>query len=128
MESVINRYMPDLRVISYGGGEHVISQLDMMSSGTGKRIHIPGLILLDLKMPVRDGCEMFGILRNNKITSVVPVVIFSSSGIEKDIRNCYNLGVNAFVSKPVAFDEFEKVLHTILDFWMKTCEVTEDHA
>ncbi len=87
---------------------------------------LPGLVLLDLKMPVIDGCEAFGLIRSQKALANVPVIIFSSSGMEEDIRKCYNLGVNAFVSKPVNFDEFRTVIHALLDFWLKTCEVTED--
>ncbi len=127
MESVIIQYMKDINILSFENSEAVLEEMKHMREGRFDNTRFPGLIILDLKMPVRDGCEVFRMLRAEKYMATTPVVIFSSSGMESDIRKCYNLGVNAFVSKPVHLEDFERTLHSMLDFWLKTCEVTEGH-
>jgi len=66
----------------------------------------PAVVLLDLKMPKVDGLEVLRRMREDPRFKAVPVVVLTSSREESDIVQSYKLGVNAFVVKPVAFDEF----------------------
>ena len=80
--------------------------------------HIPKLILLDLKMPKVDGIEVLRKIKNDSQRKLIPVVVLTSSKEDRDIIESYNLGVNAYVVKPVEFEKFvEAVTHLGL-FWL----------
>jgi CheY-like chemotaxis protein len=80
--------------------------------------HPPKLILLDLKLPKVDGLEVLRAMRADDRTKTIPVVILTSSKEQKDLLTGYNLGVNAFVQKPVDFEQFGEAIRHIGMFWM----------
>lgn len=77
----------------------------------------PILILLDIKMPKLDGTETLKILKSDENLKLIPVVILTSSTMENDLFESYKLGVNAYVVKPVNFDEFIESVKKIGLFW-----------
>jgi CheY-like chemotaxis protein len=77
----------------------------------------PCLILLDIKMPRMDGIETLQAIRADQAFRAIPVVVLTSSKEEKDIVNAYNLGVNAYVLKPVLFQKFIEAVKQIGSFW-----------
>jgi two-component system response regulator len=83
-----------------------------------ERSVMPRLILLDLKMPRVDGIEVLRRLKSDERRKVIPVVILTSSNEERDIIESYKLGVNAYVVKPVDFDQFIKAVAQLGLFWM----------
>jgi two-component system, response regulator len=82
--------------------------------------HKPKLVLLDLKMPKIDGLQVLREIRQDPRTRSIPVVMMTSSREERDIAETYNLGVNAYVVKPVEFDNFSKAVTEIGMFWLLT--------
>ena len=78
----------------------------------------PLLILLDLKMPKVDGFEVLQKVKNDPELKTIPVIILTSSKQEQDIVRSYDLGVNAFMVKPVEFDNFVKVIKDMSLFWL----------
>jgi two-component system response regulator len=78
----------------------------------------PKLVLLDLKLPKIDGLEVLRAIRDDARTKAIPVVILTSSKEQKDVIKGYNLGVNAFVQKPVDFEQFGEAIRQIGMFWM----------
>jgi CheY-like chemotaxis protein len=82
----------------------------------------PVVVLLDLKMPKVDGLEVLRQIKNDPVLKTIPVVVLTSSGQEQDIVESYNLGVNAYLVKPVAFDEFIEVVKQFGLFWVLTNE------
>jgi CheY-like chemotaxis protein len=77
----------------------------------------PILILLDIKMPKLDGKETLKILKSDDKLKIIPVVMLSSSTMETDLFESYNLGANAYVVKPIDFDEFIDAVKKIGFFW-----------
>ena len=77
----------------------------------------PAVILLDIKMPRMDGIEVLRRIRSNAALKRIPVVILTSSREEKDLINTYDLGVNAYVVKPVSFQQFIDAVKQIGSFW-----------
>jgi two-component system, response regulator len=80
--------------------------------------HPPKLVLLDLKLPKVDGLEVLRAMRDDARTKAIPVVILTSSKEQKDVIKGYNLGVNAFVQKPVDFEQFGEAIRQIGMFWL----------
>ncbi len=81
---------------------------------------LPKLVLLDLKLPKIDGLDVLRRIKQDPRTKAVPVVILTSSKEEKDITEGYHLGVNAYVQKPVAYDQFRSAVTNIGFFWLLT--------
>jgi two-component system, response regulator len=78
----------------------------------------PAVVLLDLKLPKIGGLEVLRAIRADERTKAIPVVILTSSAEQRDLIEGYQLGVNAYIQKPVDFDEFRKVIHQIGMFWL----------
>ena len=78
----------------------------------------PKVIFLDLKMPKVDGIDVLRAIRGDERTRMIPVVILTSSKEQRDIVEGYKLGVNAYIQKPVDFDEFRRVIEQMGMFWL----------
>ncbi|MEA5604583.1 response regulator [Nostoc sp. UHCC 0252] len=77
----------------------------------------PVVVLLDLKLPKIDGLEVLAQLKSDPIMRVIPVVVLTSSAEEPDLVRCYELGVNAYVVKPVHYHEFADAIKSVGLFW-----------
>lgn len=80
---------------------------------------LPGLILLDLKLPRRSGFEVLAAVRATEATRRVPVVVLTSSNQEDDVRKAYDLGANSYLVKPVGLDALVALVRTLEAFWIK---------
>jgi len=78
---------------------------------------LPKVVLLDLRLPKLDGIDVLRALRNNPDTRELPVVVLTSSKEERDVVETYELGVNSYVSKPVAFKEFAETVANLGLYW-----------
>ena len=77
----------------------------------------PAVVLLDLKMPKVDGLEVLRTIKNDNKLKTIPLVIVTSSREEKDLVESYKLGVNAYVVKPVNFQQFIEAVKELGAFW-----------
>jgi two-component system response regulator len=79
---------------------------------------LPRLILLDLNLPKIDGLSVLRTLKEEPRTRAIPVIVLTSSKEEKDLVRSYELGVNSYIQKPVDFDEFRRMVHTLSLYWL----------
>lgn len=77
----------------------------------------PVVVLLDLKLPKVDGIEVLASLKSDPGLKILPVVVLTSSREEPDLNQCYQLGANAYVVKPIDFDEFMQAIKNVGLFW-----------
>ncbi|MEM8897448.1 MAG: response regulator [Bacteroidota bacterium] len=84
---------------------------------------VPGLILLDLNMPRKDGREALAEIKADERLKLIPVVILTTSKAEEDIVRSYQLGVNSFITKPVTFEQLVDVSGTIGKYWFEIVEL-----
>ena len=78
----------------------------------------PKLILMDLTLPKLDGREVLGLIKGDEGLKTIPIIILTSSTDEADIRQCYELQANCYLSKPGEIQEFENVIKSVNDFWL----------
>jgi CheY-like chemotaxis protein len=102
---------------------HVVTDGDqalqfLRRSGEYADVPRPGLILLDLNLPRRDGLEVLAELKEDPELRVIPVVILTTSQAEEDILRSYSLHANAYVTKPVDFERFIEVIRQIDSFFV----------
>ena len=80
---------------------------------------LPDIILLDLNLPKKDGREVLREIKEEGRLKNIPVVVLTTSGAEKDILKAYDLHANAYITKPLDFDQFIKVVESIGNFWLE---------
>jgi CheY-like chemotaxis protein len=78
----------------------------------------PDVVLLDLNLPKKNGCEVLADIKSDPKLKRIPVVIITSSEAEQDILRTYDLHANCYVTKPVDLDQFIKVIQSIESFWL----------
>ena len=87
---------------------------------------LPGLILLDLNMPRKDGREALREIKGDPHLRRIPVVVLTTSQAEEDIYRTYDLGVNSFITKPVTFDGLVDVIKALSRYWVEFVELPKD--
>jgi two-component system response regulator len=80
----------------------------------------PVLIMLDLNMPGMDGLQVLQHIRQDAGLRQIPVVIWTTSSNEKDVDACYQMGANAYMQKPVIFDELVESVKRLKEYWFET--------
>jgi CheY-like chemotaxis protein len=98
-------------------GEEALDYLYCKGKFSSRPSQNPAVILLDLKLPKVDGLEVLRTIRGDAGLKMIPVVILTSSREESDLIESYRLGVNAYVVKPVDFNEFVQAIRTLGLFW-----------
>ena len=78
----------------------------------------PLIILLDLNLPGIDGHEVLARIKADESLKTIPVIVFSTSTLENDINRAYEAGANTFVHKPVKYDEYEKAVVLLKNYWI----------
>ncbi|MDZ8240443.1 MAG: response regulator [Nostoc sp. ChiQUE01a] len=77
----------------------------------------PDIVLLDLNLPKKDGREVLAEIKADENLKRIPVVVLTTSQAEEDILKAYNLSANCYITKPVDFDQFVKIVKSIENFW-----------
>jgi CheY-like chemotaxis protein len=86
----------------------------------------PDLIMLDLNLPKKDGREVLMEIKEDPDLKHIPVVVITTSGAEEDIIKSYRLHANCYITKPVNFEQFIKVVHSIEEFWLTVVKLPKN--
>jgi CheY-like chemotaxis protein len=108
----------DVFVVS--DGEEALDYLYRRKAYEAREMDDPALMLLDLKLPKVSGMEVLERIKNNPTLKTIPVVVLTSSQEEQDLMRSYSLGTNAYVVKPVDFQDFVEAVSELGLFWIVT--------
>lgn len=89
---------------------------------------VPDLVLLDLNLPRKNGFEVLRWIKAHGVLKKIPVIVLTTSSAESDIQETYAQHVNSYITKPVDFDGFVKVVAEISDFWFDTARLPTNHS
>jgi CheY-like chemotaxis protein len=116
MEALSSYHLSN-NVMLVGDGEEALDYLYCRGKFAGRSDGNPLLVLLDLKMPKVDGLEVLRVIKSDKNLRTLPVVMLTASREEQDVVKSYQLGVNAYVVKPVGFQKFVEAVRQVGAFW-----------
>jgi CheY-like chemotaxis protein len=111
------------RLVVLNDGVQAMDYLLYRGEYKNREVEDPAVILLDIKMPRMDGIEVLQEVKNDPHLKVIPVVMLTSSREEPDLKKCYQLGVNAYIVKPVNFKDFYESVKTVGIFWAVLNEI-----
>jgi CheY-like chemotaxis protein len=107
-----------------GDGEELMNYLRHRGKfGDKNKYPSPGLILLDLNMPKKDGREALKEIKSDEKLRQIPIVVLTTSQAEEDVLRTYNLGVNSFITKPVAFNSLVNIMRDLGRYWFEIVEL-----
>ena len=104
-------------------GVELIQYLEKLEEMKAKESSLPYFILLDLNMPKKDGKEVLGYIKQHPLFKKIPVIVFTTTKNENEIRQCYELGANTYVVKPSSFDSLMKILESIRNYWIDIASI-----
>ncbi|MEW6418095.1 MAG: response regulator [Nitrospirota bacterium] len=99
-------------------GQDAIDYLFYTGKYSNSTHQLPGLILLDLKLPKVDGIDILRKIKGDRRRKIIPVVVLTSSKEERDLIESYDLGVNSYIRKPVDFDQFVNTVKQVGFYWL----------
>lgn len=106
------------KIVTVSDGVEAMEYLQYEGKFANREKGNPAIILLDIKMPRMDGIEVLQAIKKDDKLKCIPIIMLTSSREEPDLKKCYELGVNAYVVKPVEFDEFFDVVKNTTIFWL----------
>lgn len=110
-------------LVRVSDGEELVEYLTATGRYEGKATLRPGIILLDLNMPRKDGREALKEIKEHENLKNIPVVVFTTSKAEEDVYRSYQLGVNSFITKPVTFANLLDVVTSLGRYWFEIVEL-----
>lgn len=119
MEEAFERKKINEKLVAVRNGNDLLHYLSSITDTASW----PQLILLDLNMPDKNGKETLMAIKQNLSLKSIPVVIFSTSGEDSQIKECYALGANSYIVKPAGFEKLLSTVETIHSYWCKTVSV-----
>lgn len=95
----------------------------LRKQGAYRDVPTPDLVLLDINMPGMNGLEVIQEIRTDPELTCLPIIVLTSSDDERDIRRCYELRANCYVSKPGGLDGLGRIVRSIDEFWLSTARL-----
>lgn len=94
-----------------------IEAMEALNAAVAKGEKLPDLVLLDLNMPRMDGRQVLREMRADRTLRSVPVVVLTTSAVDRDVAASYSMGANSFITKPMDIDEFCMVMRGVQNYW-----------
>ena len=116
------------QLIRVKDGEELLDYLKGEGPYENEEVVRPGVILLDLNMPRKDGREALREIKSDERFRDIPVVVFTTSKAEEDIYRSYQLGVNSFITKPVTFENLISVMQALGKYWFEIVELPQSNG
>jgi len=110
LNRVIDKLDVAHEIIEANNGEEALDLLQ-------QKALLPDIILLDLNMPKINGIEFLGILKNDAVLRYIPTIILTTSSNEKDLLECYKLGIAGYVLKPLKYEDYVNKIEKLLAYW-----------
>jgi len=104
--------------VAHDGAEALEYLFPAGSADDAADVPLPGLILLDLKLPKVSGLEVLKSVKSDPRTQAVPVVVMTSSREQRDMVEGYRLGVNSYIQKPIDFNQFQTIIRDLGYYWL----------
>ncbi len=110
----LNRTISSLKlnhnIVEANNGEEALKILE-------KKDNLPDIILLDLNMPKINGIEFLSILKNDEVLKYIPTIILTTSNNQKDLLECYKIGIAGYVIKPLKYEDYVSKIERVLNYW-----------
>tara|TARA_B100001564_G_C20537139_1_gene622584 strand:- start:531 stop:980 length:450 start_codon:yes stop_codon:yes gene_type:complete len=106
-------------IIRCDDGQDALDLLYKEGRYSNSDISLPGIILLDLNMPGLDGRKVLRKIKGNERLKEIPVIILTTSNDEKDIDECYKIGANTYIKKPVDMESFVASIKRLKEYWLE---------
>lgn len=104
-------------------GDQALDYLQGYGKAIGWPGTLPAIVLLDLNLPGTDGRAVLETMKADPRLHCIPVIIFSSSANERDIEDCYRLGANSYLTKPIDYSALESKVHLAINYWLESSEL-----
>jgi chemotaxis family two-component system response regulator Rcp1 len=98
----------------------------MLHQGKYADVQRPDIVILDLNLPKKNGFQVLKEIKENPHLRCIPVIIMTTSSDQNDIRQACELKANSYIVKPLNFERFAKVIHSIMDYWFATAIRSEE--
>ena len=112
------------RVQYVENGVEVINFIESINTEKGE-CNYPEFILLDLNMPKMDGREVLKKLKSNETYRKIPIIVFSTTKNQLEVKRCYDLGANTYIVKPVSYDTLVETIRDLCNYWFKTATLIQ---
>jgi len=110
-------------VLRCENGDQALEYLQGYGKVQGWPPTLPAIMLLDLNLPGTDGRAVLDAVKHDPHLCSIPVIIFSSSANARDVEECYRLGANSYLTKPIEYAALEQKLHLMMNYWLGTTEL-----
>jgi chemotaxis family two-component system response regulator Rcp1 len=116
-EFYIEEYDSEINIVRFVDGKEAMEYFQALQNNKDEQK--PWLVLLDLKLPKYDGHEILKLIKSHDTLKEIPVVIFSTSNSNKDIRDALGEFANSYIVKPMESDGYANIIQNILEYWDK---------
>ena len=110
-------------VVHCQNGEQALEYLQGLGRHPAWPAALPVLVLLDLNMPGLDGRDVLGALQFDAALRTIPVIVLTTSGLARDVTDCYRLGANSYLTKPLNYSELEEKIGLLTHYWLAVSEL-----
>ncbi len=104
-------------------GDQALAYLQGYGKAVGWPATLPAIVLLDLNLPGTDGRAVLNILKKDLLLHTIPVIVFSTSSSSRDIDDCYQLGANSYLTKPIEYAVLEEKIRLTISYWLDASEL-----